>query len=502
MALITCPECKNNVSDMAPTCPYCGYPILQYTESLNGMSNSNTSNYNGGMNNGTYPNYSNSSAQGANAIYNDPNYVGSTSYTTSTISANPKPVQDSKPSALSIWAFILSLLGCTSLIGLIFAIVDLSKKDGRKKGLSIAALVIQGILFLIGFLYGIASPFISKNQQTTPTNTVTTTPTQITSEVSLGTTWDTPSDTPQPEEIQPVYNITVASDTENMSVGEIGEKKDIYVGLSYVKRMSSLPDALGGTNEVSSPNNEVIVGFFEFFNGSGKKVSVNPDDITCYVDGTQVKDVESYTNILVDDVRQFYSTELEPDTKLISCQDFEVPKDWKEIKFFYESTCVWVVHPEDVKTEAFEMKPMFDNYITMDETQPGTIIYDSEYQLTYEGNEYYTYHNQVWGDYHYIVFKYNINNTSDEAIDCSLVGYKMRAYQDGYALEDATYTLDDKIDGFINIFDIDSIEKGMSSDIYIAFPVVKQEGDLYMVFDDGYIVGDTKGCVYIGATDE
>lgn len=27
MALISCPECKQSVSDQAPTCPTCGYPI-------------------------------------------------------------------------------------------------------------------------------------------------------------------------------------------------------------------------------------------------------------------------------------------------------------------------------------------------------------------------------------------------------------------------------------------------------------------------------------------
>lgn len=27
MALITCPECKHSVSDQAPACPACGYPI-------------------------------------------------------------------------------------------------------------------------------------------------------------------------------------------------------------------------------------------------------------------------------------------------------------------------------------------------------------------------------------------------------------------------------------------------------------------------------------------
>lgn len=27
MALTTCPECKNNISDLAEACPHCGYPV-------------------------------------------------------------------------------------------------------------------------------------------------------------------------------------------------------------------------------------------------------------------------------------------------------------------------------------------------------------------------------------------------------------------------------------------------------------------------------------------
>lgn len=33
MALIKCPECSGNVSDKAPTCPYCGYPMNTVTTS-------------------------------------------------------------------------------------------------------------------------------------------------------------------------------------------------------------------------------------------------------------------------------------------------------------------------------------------------------------------------------------------------------------------------------------------------------------------------------------
>ena len=30
MALINCPECKKQVSNQAPTCPYCGFQIANY----------------------------------------------------------------------------------------------------------------------------------------------------------------------------------------------------------------------------------------------------------------------------------------------------------------------------------------------------------------------------------------------------------------------------------------------------------------------------------------
>ncbi len=40
MSLINCPECGNNVSDIANVCPHCGYPIANATKS-NGETNTN-----------------------------------------------------------------------------------------------------------------------------------------------------------------------------------------------------------------------------------------------------------------------------------------------------------------------------------------------------------------------------------------------------------------------------------------------------------------------------
>ncbi len=70
-----------------------------------------------------------------------PNYTQGTNY-----------IQNEKNSGLGVAALILSIIGCTSLIGLILAIVDLAQKNGKKKTLSKVALGICGAWLLIGIL--------------------------------------------------------------------------------------------------------------------------------------------------------------------------------------------------------------------------------------------------------------------------------------------------------------------------------------------------------------
>ena len=64
--------------------------------------------------------------------------------------ANQTPPQKQGNSALGISAFIFSILGFTFGVAIILSIIDLRKKDGRKKSLSIAALIICGIWVLGG----------------------------------------------------------------------------------------------------------------------------------------------------------------------------------------------------------------------------------------------------------------------------------------------------------------------------------------------------------------
>ena len=96
MALITCPECGKEISDKVTTCPNCGAPV-------------NTTNT------------------------PDPVPQPNTNY--SEKYRSPQNDKSGKNSKLGITALVLSIIGCTFIFGIICAIIDLTKKDGRKKNL-------------------------------------------------------------------------------------------------------------------------------------------------------------------------------------------------------------------------------------------------------------------------------------------------------------------------------------------------------------------------------
>ena len=61
-------------------------------------------------------------------------------------------IKQNKSSGLGIAALILSFLGCTFILGLILAIVDLTNKDGTNKTISKIAIGICGLWILLGIL--------------------------------------------------------------------------------------------------------------------------------------------------------------------------------------------------------------------------------------------------------------------------------------------------------------------------------------------------------------
>ncbi len=290
--------------------------------------------------------------------------------------------------------------------------------------------------------------------------------------------------------------IETASSYKDMKLGDIGVKDNVYVGLSYIKQMSYLPTALGKEDDIGD-GNEVILCFFDFYNNNDNESRVSPSDITCYVDGTQVEDVETYIKVNCDGIKQYHSESLAGHTQLISVQDYEVPIGWSELKLYYKSECVWTISQEDVSTDDYSFESMYpDIVVSRDVTPDGAVIYDEKFEIKFQGVTDYTHSNKVYGDKSYVVFKFTINNTGESAIDYSLAGYSMSAYQNNYFLGDATYTMDDKIDGYSNIFNINSIESGMSANVYVAFESFGDGGNVYMIYDDGYITSDKKGVVY------
>ncbi len=129
MAMIKCPECGKEISDLAEKCPNCGFPLgfnSTTTIPINTEDKTNSNPYNNSYNN---PYQNQTGAQQINA------------YT-----------PNQKNSVLGILALVFSILGCTFIVGAVLAIIDLIKKDGKKKICSIISLIICGIWLVISII--------------------------------------------------------------------------------------------------------------------------------------------------------------------------------------------------------------------------------------------------------------------------------------------------------------------------------------------------------------
>lgn len=117
--------------------------------------------------------------------------------------------QKQKNSILGILALVFSVLGCTFLVGIILAIIDLCMKDGKKKTLSIIALVICGLWFVLALALGGSEP------QTTDTAIATTE--EATTEVA--TEVETEEQTEAQTEVA-TEEATTEEATEEMTIGQ------------------------------------------------------------------------------------------------------------------------------------------------------------------------------------------------------------------------------------------------------------------------------------------
>ena len=302
---------------------------------------------------------------------------------------------------------------------------------------------------------------------------------------------------------EPIVVVTLPPETDpyvggqdsfqNLRIGEVGKRGNTYIGLQYVKVMPYLPTGFG--KEDVDEDHEVIIGFFEFLNGGGKTVQCSPHDITCYVDGIQATNVKTYIKVLVDGVWGYHREDIDPGYTLLTVQDFEVKKGWKVIKFFYGAECAWTFENIEASENPYERTSLFNIAQSVEPTALDSVIYTGDYDIQYKGSCFY-HKDSLVRDYDYLLFKFQITNNKSTELDMSLMGYEMRAYQDMAFLGDAEYTLNDKIDEFVNIYNIKSLAPGMSANIYLAFERLDESPDVTLVYDDGYITSHYCGTIY------
>lgn len=173
--MIKCPECGKEISDLANTCPNCGFP-LGFDSPRNNSPNQNI------PNNNVY-------------TYNTPQ--------------KPTKMKESK---LSTWAAICAFFTCTMPIGVILAVIDLKKKDGTTKHTgSWFAIIFGALLAILLFIGG-----ISKNNET---------PKRVENTTTINT--------------EQSDNNTTAGNKENIfKIGETAELNNIQVTMIDYKESS------------------------------------------------------------------------------------------------------------------------------------------------------------------------------------------------------------------------------------------------------------------------
>lgn len=119
MVMMKCPECGKEISDLASSCPHCGFPLGFESSSVNEQKQQ----YQRTLKTQYYQ-------------------------TKQTTVQQKRDDEKTRNSSLGIWALVFSILGCTFWIGIILSAVDLYRKDGKKKTCSVIALCI-GVLWII-----------------------------------------------------------------------------------------------------------------------------------------------------------------------------------------------------------------------------------------------------------------------------------------------------------------------------------------------------------------
>lgn len=152
--LIRCNECGNEISDKAETCPHCGYPVNSL-ENHNTIENSIINDIPVDMDNLLLEFPDKTAAIKRIRELTGCDLKTATKIVEDYLKKSDIAVQSEKKknSVLSVWAVLISLFGCGffSIIGAIFAIIDLAAKDNKKHGLSVFAIIFSVLWISLAF---------------------------------------------------------------------------------------------------------------------------------------------------------------------------------------------------------------------------------------------------------------------------------------------------------------------------------------------------------------
>lgn len=226
----------------------------------------------------------------------------------------PKPKEESKKnSSLSVWAFVLSLFGCTSFIAFILSLVDLCQNDKNKKhGLSWAALVITLL-----YAFVIFSGTLSNNDEEKQNIS------QISSVEQSSTVQEKESSEPSTSESGEITYATVGQavtgEKWKISLLEVKQYNEIYEEF-----YSDKPEVEG---------NVFVVLFLEAENISSSDDYFNSLYNETYIDGYNVS--EKFLINKPDGISAI-GGDVAAGKKTKGYIAFEASPDWQEIEFSYK----------------------------------------------------------------------------------------------------------------------------------------------------------------------
>ncbi|MBD5555168.1 MAG: DUF4352 domain-containing protein [Roseburia sp.] len=220
---------------------------------------------------------------------------------------------------MGVAALVLSIIGCTFFIGAILAIIDLCKKDGKKKTCSIAALIICGLWLVIGiYVSG------SNNSSNSPQRVNSAT------ENNSGAENFSQSETKESEIKENNEN---TEETESLfRVGETAELNGVQVTLTdYI-------ESNGGQYNKPTDGNVYVLAEFEIVNNSEKELTISSMlSFDAYADDYALN--YSLSALLEKDGNQLDGT-IAAGKKFKGWIGWEVAKDYQNIEIHFTDN-VW-----------------------------------------------------------------------------------------------------------------------------------------------------------------